>query len=106
MRSKFHKPISVIHRLLPIVVAECLFVKVTEQMKRFDAHIGSPDSALQKTPEVFESVGVNLSIDVLLRMVDYLVRVLLREIVIGLERITVERASGSDVVPHLLLNFR
>ena len=45
-----------------IVVAECLFIQVTEQVERFDADIGSFESALEKGPEVLKAVGVNLAI--------------------------------------------
>ena len=53
-----------------------LFIEVAEKMERFDTHIGSLESALQKRPEVFESVGVNLAINVLLGMINNLVRII------------------------------
>ena len=42
------------------VVAENLFVKVSEQMEWLNANVGALQLALEKTPEVFESVCVNL----------------------------------------------
>lgn len=104
MRSKFFKPIPVVHRLLAIVVAECLFVEIAEQVERLDAHIGSVDPALQERPEIFESVGVNLPLDVFLSVVNHFVAVLLRQTVIGLERIAVERGSSSNVGADLFLD--
>src|SRR5665213_3508210 len=38
-------------RVLPIVIAERLFVNIAEQVKRFDRNIGSTDPTLQQTPE-------------------------------------------------------
>ena len=46
------------------VVAEHLFVQIAEEVEGFDAHIGSLDSALAQAPEVFESVGGNLPVNV------------------------------------------
>ena len=54
-------------------IPEHLFIKIPEQVERFHAHVGSLDSTLEQTPEVFESVGVNLSIHVRLSMVNDLV---------------------------------
>ena len=49
------------------VVAENLFVEVAKQMEWLDADIGALQLALEQAPEVFESVGVNLSVNVLSR---------------------------------------
>jgi hypothetical protein len=47
---------------LAVVVAE-----------RFDAHVRALQAALQKTPEVFESVGVDVPANVFNRVIDHLV---------------------------------
>ena len=80
------------------VVAEHLFVKIAEQMERLDADVGSFQSALEEAPEVFESVGVNLSVNVLFGMVnDLVLEPLMLESLIGHERIGVDRAACFDV---------
>ena len=67
-----------------IVVTECLFIHIAEQMEWFDRNIGSTQSALQAVPEVFNSVSVNVAIYVFFQMIDYLVIVfLLSEVVSG-----------------------
>jgi hypothetical protein len=104
MRSKNLKPIPVIQRLVAIVVAERLFVEIAEQMERFDAHIGSTDSAFQEGPEVFESVCVNLAVNVLFGVIYYAMSVVLCEPIIGLQRIAVESRTSSNVVSDLILN--
>ena len=48
----------VVH-LKTIVVTERLFVKIAEQMERFNGNVGATKTALQKTPEVLKAVGVN-----------------------------------------------
>ena len=58
-----------------IVETERLLVKVAEQMKRFDRHVGALDGALQEAPEVFEPVGVDIAFGVALGMVDDVVDV-------------------------------
>ncbi len=82
----------------PKIEAKHLLVQIPEEMKLFDTNIGSLKSALKQAPEVFESVGVNLSVNVLFRMVDNLVlESLMPKSLIGHERIGVDRASRFDV---------
>src|SRR5258708_38864167 len=82
----------------PIVVAEHLFVQVAEQVKGFHANVSSLEAALEKTPEVFETVGVNLPVNVPFRVVnDLVLEPLLLESLIGHESIGVDRASRFDV---------
>jgi hypothetical protein len=84
------------------VVAEHLFIEIPKQVKWFYAHVGSFQSALEQAPEILQSVCVDLSIDVLLGMVDGLVdEILLLESLIGQERIGVDRAACFDVSANL-----
>ena len=53
-----------------IVEAEHLLIEVAEEMEGFDADVGSVDAALEAGPEVLDSVGVNIAIDVLLGVID------------------------------------
>ena len=66
-------------------------------MEWLDTNIGSRNAALQKRPEVFEAVSVNLSINVLDGMVNHFVGVVLSQSVIGRQRIGVERRASFDV---------
>ena len=80
------------------VVAENLLVQISEQVEWFHADIGALQLALEQTPEVFESVGVNLPVNVGLRVVyDLVLESLMLESLIGHERIGVDRASCLDV---------
>jgi hypothetical protein len=65
-RAYQREAVSVVH-FLPVVVAERLFIKITEQVKRFHAHVGTVQSALQRAPEVLHCVGVNSSPERILR---------------------------------------
>src|SRR5258708_23394251 len=76
------------------VVAEYLLVEVPEQVEWFHADIGAFQLALEQTPEVFESVSVNLPINVPFGMVnDLMLESLFLESLIGHERIGVDRAA-------------
>src|SRR4030042_440025 len=71
----------------PSIEAESLFVKVFGQMKCFNADVGSFDCSFQETPEVFNTIGVNMTVDVSLSVVNDLVDILGVQIIIGRERI-------------------
>src|SRR5437016_8675997 len=86
---------------LAIVVPESMFIKIAEKVKRFDAHIGPTNTALQEAPEIFESISVNLAIDVSLGMVNDLMRIFAREAIIGQQGIAIECRTSFNV----LLNF-
>src|SRR5712692_3308662 len=86
--------------LMPSVIAESLFVKVAEQMERFDADVGSMNTTLQERPEVFHGVSVNGPVHVGDRVVNNLVRVLASQSVIGTEIVAVEGGSGLYMLSH------
>ena len=76
-----------VSQIFAMVEAESLFVQITEQVERFDRNVGSVDTSLQETPEVFESVGVNVPFRVLLRVVDYFVGILQTKPTVGIESV-------------------
>ncbi len=41
---------------LALIIAECLFIQVAEQMEGLDAEVGAFQSAFEQAPEVFDSV--------------------------------------------------
>lgn len=85
------------------VVPENLFIQIPEQVERFNADIGSLEAALQQAPEVFKSVGVNLPINVLFRMVNNLVGVVGFEPVVGRQGVSIDRAPRCNVEPDFVL---
>src|SRR6266576_6833194 len=50
--------------IVAIVKSKTLLIHVTEQMERLDADISSANRSLQKTPEVFNSVRVDMPINI------------------------------------------
>src|SRR5258707_4042263 len=69
-------------------------------MKRFNAHIGSIDAALQERPEVFDPVRVNLTVNILLSMVDHVMRVFILKFGIRRKGVTVNSRSGLNVASN------
>src|ERR1035441_6792067 len=84
--------VSVIQRILAsstIVESKLLLIQVTEQVKRFHAHIRSVDATLEETPKILKAVGVYETANILNRVVYYLMRVLRFKAVIRKQRIRV-----------------
>src|SRR2546430_2382763 len=72
-------------------------------MKRLDAHIGSSDTALEQTPEIFNSVCVNLAINVLRGVVNDFVLVLALQSLVASQLVAVEdRSSLNMFLDHRL----
>src|ERR1700683_2234745 len=86
--------------MLPMVVAERLFVHVTKQMKRLDRYICSIQAALQQGPEVFNAVGVDVIFYVAFKMIHYLVEVAIFQIVVASEFVGVDFGSRLYKLAH------
>src|SRR5580658_4780093 len=71
-------------------------------MERFDTNVGSADATFQQAPVVFESVRVNLSVNILNCMVNDLMSVIGCKAVVGKQEIRIERRSSFN----MLTNFR
>ena len=69
------KPIRIVD--LAVIESKHLLVNVAKQMERLNRNISPFEAALQETPKVFNAVRVNLTINVLLRMVNHLMDVII-----------------------------
>ncbi len=86
---------STIMGQLPKVAPKHLLIQIAEQVERFHAHVGSLQPALQGTPEILESVGMNAAMHVTFSMVnDFTHEILVLQSFIGHERVSEDRASG------------
>lgn len=85
----------------PEVVPKHLFIQIAEQVEWLDRNVGALESSLEKRPEVFHAVCVNLSVNVLLGVVNGLVDEILVQSPIGKKCIGVDRAASIDVFPNL-----
>jgi hypothetical protein len=63
-------------RALALVEPKTLFVKIPEQVKRFNAYIRAFDHSLEQAPKVLNPVRVNVSVDVFFRVVNDHVKVI------------------------------
>lgn len=53
-----------------LVVGEAALIEIPEQVERLDADVGATKAALEQSPEVLQTVGVDPTIDVPLGMID------------------------------------
>jgi hypothetical protein len=96
-----NKPRTIVRQLAK-VVAKYLFVQIAEQVKRLNRNIRALQSALEQTPEVFQSIGVNLPVNVRFGMVDNLMlESVILESHVGHERIGVDRTACFDVSANI-----
>lgn len=92
-------------KVFAIVIPESLLIKITIEMERLYAHIGSGDAALQQRPEILKSICVNATIHVLHRMVNDLVGVIGSQSFVGQERIAVQSRASRDVLSDFILQY-
>ena len=85
-----------------IVESERLLIQVPEQVERLHAHIGATQAALQQAPEVLHTVSVDLPVDVLDGMVNYLMLEFVQAL-IGLKGIGIESGPSLNVLPYFRL---
>jgi len=62
--------------ILARVVAVSLFIDVSEKVERLNRDVSTSQAALQERPEVFHALSVNLSVYILLKVINELVLVL------------------------------
>jgi hypothetical protein len=86
-----------------IIESKCLLIDITEQVKRFDAHVGAVQSALQKAPEVLHAVGVDVLAYVLFSVVDDLMYELLIKAPICHEFVSENVRAGGHVRVNLAM---
>jgi hypothetical protein len=75
MRQSHLKAVAISNEMLfsrAIVVAEHLLVYIAKQVKGLYRNVCAFQSALEQTPKVFESIGVNLPCDIPLGVVNRL----------------------------------
>jgi hypothetical protein len=96
------KTVTVLH-IIAVIEAIRLLVKVTEQMKRLHAHVGSADSTLQKRPEILQAVRMDMPINIGYGVINHLMRILASQPVVRLERVAVERRASFYMLAYLSL---
>jgi len=89
--------------ILSVIESEGLFVEVAKQMKRFNGNISSFEASFEKTPEVFESVGMDASVDVSFGVVDDLMHIFSVKPFIGQKSIGIQSRSFFHVVADFFL---
>lgn len=84
------------------VKSKSLFVQVTEKVKRFYRNISTLDSPLEeKRPKVFDSVILNLSVNVPLRVIDHFMDIFFAKLIVRAKRIAVDSGARFDMPINL-----
>lgn len=85
-----------------VVVSENLFAEAVVKMKWFHRNIRATEGPLDQAPEVIHPLRVDLTVDVFLGMIDYLVNKLLTEMVIAYGGIGVDLAATVNLIQNLI----
>lgn len=88
-----------------VVVAKRLFIQIPEQVERFHADVCAVQATLQEAPEVFHSVGMDVSVDVFNGVVDDGVLVVRLQSIVGQQFVTEDRRARFDVFTDRALKF-
>lgn len=107
MRENVIKSLAVVNRgffASAIVETESLFIQIPEQVERFDANIGSLETALQQAPVVFEAVGVHVPTHVFVGVVNHFVSELTIEVIIGRQLIGEKNRISGYVLTNFLVH--
>ena len=84
---------------LPSVESESLFVKIPNQVEWLNTDISSLDCSLQETPKVFNAIGVNMTSDISLSVVNYFMDILGVQVIIGRQGISDKIATCFNRLP-------
>jgi hypothetical protein len=95
---------TVVHSL-SVIVAESLLIDVAEQVVWLDTYISAMQPALQETPEVLDSIGVNVTADVFDGVVDDRVIVVFIQPVIRGQLIGEDYGASFNVLADSVLEF-
>jgi len=82
-----------------MVESERLFIKVAEQMKRLNAHIGAAQGSLHEAPKVLNAVGMDDATDVFFGVIDNLVNVGVGQVRIGGQGVGKHFAARDHILP-------
>src|SRR5437762_4130531 len=74
-------------------------------MKRLDVHISSTNRSLQKRPKIFQTINVDVAFRVGNRVVDYVVNVLIGELVVRTKLVRKDLRAFFNVCANLRVKF-
>jgi hypothetical protein len=74
-------------------------------MKRLDAHIGAAKCPLEQRPEILDAVGGNLTVNILLSMIDNVVDVFAVKVIVRAQRVRVHGRSALDMLAHVTVKW-
>src|SRR5262249_54798127 len=88
----------------PFVESEGLFIKITEEMKRFYAHISSFDGAFQESPEILHTISMYGAVYIGFCMVNKFMHVIRFKTLVRNESVSIQFRSLFYILPYLLMD--
>src|SRR6266446_3786194 len=102
LRNGEIEAVSIVH-VFAVIEAEHLLIHIAEQMKRFHSNVSTMQPALQQTPEVFESVRVDATANVLFCVIDHVMSVNVRQFVVGDRIVAIELRPKLNLIQNRVL---
>src|SRR5436190_3440217 len=102
--KRLSKPTCIV--VFAFVETKRLFIQIPEQMKRLDIHVRSVQGALEKRPEVFKAVRMDVALCVANGMVNNSPVVIFFKIIIGHESIGADGRALLNVCAHVPTKLR
>src|ERR1039457_5056503 len=97
------EPLRVVH--VTVIESATLFSDIPEQVKGFHTDVGPVQGALQETPEVLHTIGMDVPIRVLDSVIDYRVLIVSLKPFVGFQFIAKNSRTGFDLFVDVLLKF-
>jgi len=104
LRHSQSETLAIVH-IFAVVETECLLIKVTEEMKRLHANVGSRNPALEKRPEILKAVRMDAPVNILNGMVHDLMRVIRCQSFVGEQGVGVESRASFYMLANLRLQL-
>jgi hypothetical protein len=101
---RFHKPISI--SSFASVESKSLFVEITKQVKRFYRNVSTFEHPFEQAPKVFDSLSMDVPLDVLFSVIDNATNVGIIKIVIARMLVGVDGRARLDVRSNAWLKDR
>lgn len=95
---RFYKPISV--SSFAGIKSKSLFIQVSEKVKRFYGNVSTFDRPFEQRPKVFNSVSVNMTVHIFIRVIDYMMDIFFAKLIVRAKRITVDGRALLNMLAH------
>jgi hypothetical protein len=106
LRHEKHEAVRVVQGIVfcgAVVKSKNLLVYIPAKVEWLYSNVGSSQSSLEQTPEIFDALSMNLSANVLLRVIHNVMDKAVMQLVVAYGIIGVDRGAVLDVVENFVL---